>query len=302
MLDMGFEPQIREICDESGMPGKEERQTMMFSATFPETCQKMAQDYLYNYIWVGVGVVGGAVKTVEQRLEQVQTKQKFEKLMEILDAFFMCREGEHRCLVFTNAKDTAKWLDEQLWELKINTGALHGNLTQQDREANLKKFRNGDIDVMVATDVASRGLDIEKVSYVINYDMPTDIDCYVHRIGRTGRIGNRGVAITFISCDESGTSLENVATLKELLRIMRDAGSKSPDWLAGLIEAGDARKASYVDWGGKDMRGTWDDWNAGKAKDMEAPPSSGDPWAPKGDAKAPPSGGDPWAPLSSAWM
>mmetsp|Transcript_121888 Transcript_121888/g.272162 ORF Transcript_121888/g.272162 Transcript_121888/m.272162 type:complete len:276 (-) Transcript_121888:85-912(-) len=257
MLDMGFEPQIREICEQHGMPSKENRQTMMFSATFPEKCQQMAQDFLYNYIWVGVGIVGGAAETVDQRLVKVEPKQKYEKLFECLDDFMATRANREGVLVFVNAKDTAKWLDEQLFEKKYDTGALHGNLTQTERQDNLKKFRAGDIDVLIATDVASRGLDIEKVGMVINYDCPNDTDAYVHRIGRTGRIGNKGVAITFIAIDEYGSTCEHVETLKCLLKIMSDAGSAIPEWLQGLIEH-TADQGSGNQWGGKDMRQTWD--------------------------------------------
>ena len=108
MLDMGFEKQIRSIVENHGMPPKEERQTMMFSATFPEECQRMAQDFLYDYIWIGVGVVGGAVQSVQQKLMQVAPSEKYEKLVEVLDDFFLARKEKERCLVFTNAKDTAK--------------------------------------------------------------------------------------------------------------------------------------------------------------------------------------------------
>eukprot|EP00401_Gymnodinium_catenatum_P038431 CAMPEP_0117496148 /NCGR_PEP_ID=MMETSP0784-20121206/20503_1 /TAXON_ID=39447 /ORGANISM="" /LENGTH=691 /DNA_ID=CAMNT_0005291101 /DNA_START=1 /DNA_END=2077 /DNA_ORIENTATION=+ len=292
ILDMGFEPQIREIVEKHGMKSKEERQTMMFSATFPENCQKLAQEYLYNYIWIGVGIVGGATDTVEQELVKVMPKDKFAKLTETLDKFFETRdsisdhqERKPRALVFTNAKDTAKFLDEQLYEMKIDTGALHGNLTQLEREQNLNRFRAGQIDVMIATDVASRGLDIENVALVVNYDMPAEIDSYIHRIGRTGRIGNTGKALTFISCDEYDCCLENVAVLKNLSRVMTDSRSTMPDWLDSLIETTTASKlggSSSWNWGGKDVRGgneaycgtgggdAWADWQKKQGGDAGA--------------------------------
>mmetsp|Transcript_26417 Transcript_26417/g.49818 ORF Transcript_26417/g.49818 Transcript_26417/m.49818 type:complete len:631 (+) Transcript_26417:49-1941(+) len=268
MLDMGFEKSIRNIVQEYGMPGQDGRQTMMFSATFPEECQKMAQDFLYDYIWIGVGIVGGACEQVSQRLEKLKPAEKYEKLIELLDHFYTNRgEQKDRCLVFVNAKDTAKWLDEQLYEKHIDTGALHGNLTQEQRETNLRRFRSGEIDVMVATDVAARGLDIEKVALVINYDFPQDIDTYVHRIGRTGRIGNKGEAHTFVAVDEYGTVIEKGETLRRLDSIMRDAHSAVPDWLEGAMEAGgDSWGAAasgkdsgdtWKNWGGKDMRSQW---------------------------------------------
>ena len=104
-----------------GMLPKDNRQTMMFSATFPESCQKRAQDFLYAYIWIGVGIVGGAVDTVEQQLVRVKPHEKYEMLFGVLDNFFATRVEKERCLVFVNAKDTAKWLDEQLYEKKIDT-------------------------------------------------------------------------------------------------------------------------------------------------------------------------------------
>mmetsp|Transcript_292 Transcript_292/g.713 ORF Transcript_292/g.713 Transcript_292/m.713 type:complete len:255 (-) Transcript_292:111-875(-) len=239
---------------------------MMFSATFPEECQKMAQDFLYDYIWIGVGVVGGAVETVEQRLEKVMPKDKYAKLMETLDDFFVKRGQDDRVLVFVNAKDTAKWLDEQLYEKNMDTGALHGNLDQWEREKNLQRFRKGEIDVMIATDVAARGLDIESVVMVINYDLPQDVDSYIHRIGRTGRIGNSGTAVTFISYDENGHCLESADTLKKLLQVMQDSKASIPDWLEGTIEEV-AYSGSKWKWGGQDMRPDQDNFRGNGAGD-----------------------------------
>lgn len=263
MLDMGFEKQIREITEEHGMPKNDCRQTMMFSATFPDACQKMAQDFLYNYIWIGVGIIGGAVDTVQQQLRKVTPKQKFEVLFEVLDDFYANKKDKERVLVFVNAKDQARWLDEQLHEKNYDTGALHGDLEQYDREKNLKRFRSGEIDVLIATDVAARGLDIEHVGLVVNYDMPQETDTYIHRIGRTGRIGHEGRAITFIACDENGTCVEKVEVLKSLQGIMQDAKSVAPDWLDPLVEA--ASQGSWASgnnnwkdsWGGRDARKEW---------------------------------------------
>jgi superfamily II DNA/RNA helicase len=257
MLDMGFEKQMREIVVDHGMPAKEDRQTLMFSATFPTECQTMAQDFLYNYIWIGVGIIGGAVTTVAQTLKQVVPKDKYTKLIEELDRFYETRNNSQRCLIFVNAKDTAKWLDEQLYDLHYDVGALHGNLTQQERETNLQRYRKGEIDVMVATDVAARGLDIEKVDLVVNYDLPNDIDTYVHRIGRSGRIGNKGAAVTFVSQDENGQFLDKMDVLQGLLTKMRDAGSAIPSWLEDQAQGNDtwdSKKDSWANWGGKDMR------------------------------------------------
>ncbi|CAK0803236.1 unnamed protein product [Prorocentrum cordatum] len=212
MLEMQMESNIREVVEKYGMPSKEHRQTMMFSATFPERCQKLAADYMYEYIWVGVGVIGGASNTVTQHVERVAPEDKFERLTDYLYHFLENRRNHERLIVFTNSKEQAKGLDEQLFNSNFDTGALHGDLEQKEREDNLAKFRSGDIDVLIATDLASRGLDIHGVSHVVNFDLPhgdSAKDKYVQRIGRTGRIGHHG-------------------------NIMAAGGSESnvPDWLA----------------------------------------------------------------------
>merc|ERR1712217_179749 len=226
-----------------------------------DSCQQMAQDYLYDYIWIGVGVVGGAVNTVNQNLIQVTPQDKYEKLIEIFDTqVFADHSTRKRCLVFVNAKDTAKWLDEQLYAKSFDTGALHGNLTQDEREKNLTRFRNGEIEIMVATDVAARGLDIEKIEFIINFDFPQDIDTYVHRIGRSGRIGNRGNAYSFIACDENGACVENLANLQKLKGIMTENKIEIPDWFDNILtgtSAGSWDTSWDNKWGGKDVRGSW---------------------------------------------
>mmetsp|Transcript_24136 Transcript_24136/g.68687 ORF Transcript_24136/g.68687 Transcript_24136/m.68687 type:complete len:620 (+) Transcript_24136:57-1916(+) len=265
MLDMGFEPQIREVVEQHGMPPKDARHTMMFSATFPDTCQTLAQDYLYDYVWIAVGVMGSAVETVEQVLELVEPAKKYEKLIEVLDDFYAARVANERMLIFTNAKDTAKWLDEQLYERKMDSGALHGNLTQTERETNLGRFRRGEIDILIATDVAARGLDIEGVAVVVNYDLPDSTDTYIHRIGRTGRIGNQGKSITFIGVDDSSDmsssrSLEAVKLLRSLSQCMASSGQALPPWLQALIERSESESTNGGgwSWGGRDARGGGD--------------------------------------------
>merc|ERR1740121_3296610 len=122
MLDMGFEKAVRAIVENHGMPSKEQRHTMMFSATFPDACQTMAQDFLYDYIWIGVGVVGGAASTVNQSLLQVTPTTKYDKLIEVFDTVVFADHSERkRCIVFVNSKDTAKWLDEQLYAKSFDT-------------------------------------------------------------------------------------------------------------------------------------------------------------------------------------
>eukprot|EP00931_Biecheleriopsis_adriatica_P032488 TRINITY_DN18959_c0_g1_i1.p1 TRINITY_DN18959_c0_g1~~TRINITY_DN18959_c0_g1_i1.p1 ORF type:complete len:887 (+),score=213.07 TRINITY_DN18959_c0_g1_i1:38-2698(+) len=237
MLEMGLEHSMRELVEKMDMPPKDSRQTMMFSATFPETIQKLAQDYLYEHLFVTVGAIGSATATVAQIMQLVKKDEKPEKLTALIDDWMKQRKPEQRMLIFTNSKTQAKGLDEKLWDQNVaNTGALHGDLPQAEREKNLALFRDGKIDVMVATDVASRGLDISGVSHVVNYDLPFDISVYVQRIGRTGRIGHRGTAMTFIAQDKDNNFIDREEVLKELPGIMRGAPNTIvPDWLEDKV-------------------------------------------------------------------
>jgi ATP-dependent RNA helicase DDX3X len=207
MLDMGFEPQIRNIIEEHAMPesgsGPGERQTMMFSATFPREIQDLALDFLDpTYLWVGVGRVGLATNTVEQRFVDVSTTTEDGKFDTLLDAVREVRgEGGSlsKCLIFANNKAT---VDDLVWRLsdnRVRAAQVHGGLTQAARDRSMGDFKNGRVSVMVATDVAARGLDMPGIDHVINYDLPGSSEDYVHRIGRTGRIGNTGVSTSFVT-------------------------------------------------------------------------------------------------------
>lgn len=268
MLEMQMESNIREVVEKYGMPSKEHRQTMMFSATFPERCQKLAADYMYEYIWVGVGVIGGASNTVTQHVERVAPEDKFERLTDYLYHFLENRRNHERLIVFTNSKEQAKGLDEQLFNSNFDTGALHGDLEQKEREDNLAKFRSGDIDVLIATDLASRGLDIHGVSHVVNFDLPhgdSAKDKYVQRIGRTGRIGHHGNAVTFLAVGKDGKFLDDESMLIELPKIMAAGGSESnvPDWLA---QKATELEAEHKAWSvRKAWKPTWDRRDAGES-------------------------------------
>jgi ATP-dependent RNA helicase DDX3X len=221
---------IREIVEKFDMPSKDDRQTMMFSATFPAEIQTLAAEYLYDHVWIGIGPVGGTSCTVSQDFRQVEPQMKLETLKDQLYDFLQAREEGQRVIVFTNSKNTSKKLDTTLWDSKIESGALHGDLTQAEREQSLNRFRKGDIDVLVCTDLASRGLDIGGVAHVINYDMPRDINVYVQRIGRTGRIGRRGFSTTYIAVKD-GHLLDDPTVIKALADKMKEANCKVPAWL-----------------------------------------------------------------------
>ncbi len=226
MLDMGFEPQIRQIIDRSGMPTSEEgRITMMFSATFPRPIQRLAADFLMNPVEIRIGRVGAATELVTQKVLYVEERDKFEALCDMVSA------NPGLTLVFVETKRNADMLEGRLCQEGYPATSIHGDRTQGEREAALRTFKNGRTPILVATNVAARGLDIDDVAHVINYDMPGDIDDYVHRIGRTGRAGNTGLATSFIN-DKNG----NIA--RELAGILKDANQECPDWLGNMRGGG----------------------------------------------------------------
>ncbi|XP_044916688.1 probable ATP-dependent RNA helicase DDX4 isoform X13 [Felis catus] len=221
MMDMGFGPEMRKLISCPGMPSKEQRQTLMFSATFPEEIQKLAGEFLKSdYLFVAVGQVGGACRDVQQTILQVGQYSKREKLVEILRNI-----GDERTMVFVETKKKADFIATFLCQEKISTTSIHGDREQREREQALGDFRCGKCPVLVATSVAARGLDIENVQHVINFDLPSTIDEYVHRIGRTGRCGNTGRAISFFD-PESDNHLA-----QPLVKVLSDAQQDVPAWL-----------------------------------------------------------------------
>lgn len=219
MLDMGFEPQIRKIVEEEDLPLKEERQTFMFSATFPPEIQRLAGDFLNDYIFLAVGRVGAASNDVTQHLEFVEEQNKTPFLIKYLNTI-----DEGLVLVFVMTKRGADSLENTLIREGFPTTSIHGDRSQREREDALNTFRSGQTPIMVATDVAARGLDIKGVTHVINYDMPTNIDDYVHRIGRTGRIGKKGQALGLMND-------KNRNIVRELYELISESDSEVPQWL-----------------------------------------------------------------------
>ncbi|KAG2258425.1 hypothetical protein Bca52824_077719 [Brassica carinata] len=225
MLDMGFEPQIRKIVEEMDMPPRGMRQTMLFSATFPSEIQRLAADFLANYIFLAVGRVGSSTDLIAQRVEFVHESDKKSHLMDLLHA--QRETGNHDkqslTLVFVETKRGADSLENWLCMNDFPATTIHGDRTQQEREVALKSFKSGRTPILVATDVAARGLDIPHVAHVVNFDLPNDIDDYVHRIGRTGRAGKSGLA-------------------RQLAELMQEANQEVPEWLT--------RYASRASFGG----------------------------------------------------
>ncbi|NXU20371.1 DDX4 helicase, partial [Pardalotus punctatus] len=193
MLYAGFGEDMKKLVSFPDMPPKDKRQTLMFSATFPEEVQRLASEFLKtDFLFVVIGSMGGACSDVQQSILQVSQCFKRDKLIEIL-----CSMGNERTLVFVNRKLKADFIACFLCQENIPAISIHGDRGQREREIALQDFRSGKCPVLVATSVAARGLDIEGVQHVINFDLPSTIEEYVHRIGRTGRCGNPGNAIGF---------------------------------------------------------------------------------------------------------
>ncbi|XP_028447179.1 DEAD-box helicase 3 X-linked a isoform X2 [Perca flavescens] len=223
MLDMGFEPQIRRIVEQDTMPPKGIRQTMMFSATFPKEIQILARDFLEDYIFLAVGRVGSTSENITQKVVWVEDGDKRSFLLDLLNA----TGKESLTLVFVETKKGADALEDFLYHEGYACTSIHGDRSQRDREEALHQFRSGRCPILVATAVAARGLDISNVKHVINFDLPSDIEEYVHRIGRTGRVGNLGLATSFFNDKNSNIT-------KDLLDILVEAKQEVPSWLESL--------------------------------------------------------------------
>lgn len=248
MLDMGFEVQIRSILEKESMPRTGDRQTLMFSATFPSPIQMLARDFLDNYIFLAVGRVGSASENITQKVFWVEEHDKRSFLLDLLNAADLTQpSAEHLTLVFVETKKGADSLEEFLHNEGYPVTSIHGDRTQREREDALRQFRSGNTPILVATSVAARGLDIPHVKHVINFDLPSDVEEYVHRIGRTGRMGNLGVATSFLN-DRN----RNLAS--PLLDLLIEAKQEIPSWLENV--AADGRTASSGRRGGKGRFGS----------------------------------------------
>lgn len=193
LLDMGFMPQVRRVIAE--LP--KERQTLMFSATIDERVESIAANYMHEPIFIRINTNQVQPTEIDQKLFHVHEFDKDDLLVKLL-----AEPEVTSVVIFTRTRMRADWVFDRLIEAKVDAEAIHGDVSQIKRERTLRKFRNGELRILVATDVAARGLDIPAVSHVINYDLPNTPEEYVHRIGRTGRAGRSGIAFSFVTEDE----------------------------------------------------------------------------------------------------
>ena len=193
MLDMGFWPSVRRIL--AYLPAS--RQNLLFSATLSEDITNIVGKMLTDPAYVEIAIRGTTAEGIEQAIMPVEQSQKPELLAGVLQ-----RRGADRVLVFTRTKSRADMLETILVRMGIKVGVMHADRAQGARQAALEDFRAGKMEVLIATDIVARGIDISDISHVINYDVPENPEDYVHRIGRTGRAGASGYALTFVGPDE----------------------------------------------------------------------------------------------------
>lgn len=243
MLDMGFLPQMRTIVDAAG--GR--RQTLLFSATLSQGVLDRMGDVVRDPVRVEIAPKGLAADTVDQYVLGVSSEAKKRVLVEVLR-----REGPERVICFCRGKHRADHLSRILNKKGFEAAPIHGNRTQNQRMRALERFRAGEVDVLVATDVLARGIDVAEVAYVVNVDVPHEPQDYVHRIGRTGRGGRSGFALTFVSEEETADLL----AVERLMGRAIDAYAAGEDLDVGERPARlDEARASDAAGHGRDRRG-----------------------------------------------
>ncbi|MEZ6141350.1 MAG: DEAD/DEAH box helicase [Zavarzinella sp.] len=200
MLDIGFRPQIERIMRKAPA----ERQTLLMSATWAPPIIKMTQKYMRDPVHINITPETMTVEKIDQKYITVDAGKKVDLLLWLIQ-----KEMPKQSIIFVERKKTADVLFRKVQSSIPSSAAIHGDLDQRDREKIMARFREGSISMLIATDVMSRGIDVSGITHIINYDLPTDFDNYVHRIGRTGRMGADGIAISFVT-PEQGSILTGI--------------------------------------------------------------------------------------------
>merc|ERR1712187_827038 len=221
-LDMGFEPQVRKVASQA----RPDRQTLMWSATWPDDIQRLARDICKERpVHINVGALTlRTAHTIRQYVEVVQEQDKRSRLKRLLDKVM---DGT-KILIFADTKRNGDTLTREMRMEGWPALCIHGDKKQEEREWVLKEFKEGKSPILVATDIAARGLDVKDIKYVINYDFPTSIEDYIHRVGRTGRAGATGSSYTFF------TSGRESRLAGDLIKVLREANQPVPEELERL--------------------------------------------------------------------
>ncbi|XP_042872807.1 probable ATP-dependent RNA helicase DDX17 isoform X1 [Penaeus indicus] len=259
MLDMGFEPQIRKIVEQI----RPDRQTLMWSATWPKEVRNLAEDFLKEYIQLNVGSLSLAANhNILQIVDVCQEMEKDTKLRQLLEEIMA--EKESKIIVFAETKRKVDDLTRRMRREGWPAMCIHGDKSQQERDWVLSEFRSGRAPILVATDVAARGLDVDDVKFVINYDYPSCSEDYVHRIGRTGRSDKTGTAYTFFTAD-------NCKQAKDLIEVLKEANQVVNPRLYEIMEMGRGGGGK----GRNRWRGRDDDRRGGFGRDRDRSRPSG---------------------------
>ncbi|XP_030591255.1 probable ATP-dependent RNA helicase DDX17 [Archocentrus centrarchus] len=226
MLDMGFEPQIRKIVDQI----RPDRQTLMWSATWPKEVRQLAEDFLKDYVQINVGALElSANHNILQIVDVCLESEKDDKLIQLMEEIMA--EKENKTIIFVETKKRCDDLTRRMRRDGWPAMCIHGDKSQPERDWVLSEFRSGKAPILIATDVASRGLDVEDVKFVINYDYPNSSEDYIHRIGRTARSTNKGTAYTFFTPG-------NLRQARELIRVLEEARQAINPKLLQLVDSG----------------------------------------------------------------
>jgi ATP-dependent RNA helicase RhlE len=213
MLDMGFLPDIKKIYAMT----PENRQSMLFSATLPDEILRLTKSFLNDPVKVSVNPPASTVEKIDQRVLFVERENKGALLESVLQD-----DSIEKALIFARTKHGANKIVKNLGRARIKADAIHGNKSQAARMDALKRFRSGKVQVLVATDIASRGLDVEGITHVINYELPNEAESYVHRVGRTARAGAVGVALSFCDAGEKGYLRQIEKTINRVVNVVDD--------------------------------------------------------------------------------
>uniref|UniRef100_A0AAY4DDM4 RNA helicase n=1 Tax=Denticeps clupeoides TaxID=299321 RepID=A0AAY4DDM4_9TELE len=231
MLDMGFEPQIRKIVDQI----RPDRQTLMWSATWPKEVRQLAEDFLRDYVQINVGALElSANHNILQIVDVCSENEKENKLLQLMEEIMA--EKENKTIIFVETKKRCDDLTRRMRRDGWPAMCIHGDKSQPERDWVLTEFRSGKAPILIATDVASRGLDVEDVKFVINYDYPNSSEDYIHRIGRTARSTNKGTAYTFFTPG-------NLRQARELVRVLEEARQAINPKLLQLLDSGRSKDA-----------------------------------------------------------
>lgn len=228
MLDMGFEPQIRNIISKIT---NRDRQTLMWSATWPKEVRALAEDFLKEYVQINIGALQlTANHNITQIIDVCEELDKMPKLLQLLSEIKQ-ESAMNKTIIFAETKKKVDDVTKQLRARGLMTMCIHGDKSQQERDYVLRQFRDGHATTLVATDVAARGLDVDDVNYVVNFDYPNNSEDYVHRIGRTGRRDRRGTAYTFFT-------KTNAKQASDLVDVLREAQQQINPKLLAMIPMG----------------------------------------------------------------